>query len=116
MIVTSLGLSTGPYVDESIRGSVAGAYSLTGSDFIKPVRLIVGGCGILLLTKLGGYLFDKWTPGAPFYIIVLLNIVALIATIIVMVVEQTRSKTQFIGNDERDPLISNPDDNHEVYL
>jgi hypothetical protein len=29
-IVTSLGLSTGPYVDESIRGSVAGAYSLTG--------------------------------------------------------------------------------------
>jgi hypothetical protein len=29
-IVTSLGLSTGPYVDKSIRGSVAGAYSLTG--------------------------------------------------------------------------------------
>lgn len=29
-IVTSLGLSTGPYVNKEIRGSVAGAYSLTG--------------------------------------------------------------------------------------
>lgn len=29
-IVTSLGLSTGPYIDNEIRGSVAGAYSLTG--------------------------------------------------------------------------------------
>jgi len=31
-IVTSLGLSTGPYVNKEIRGSVAGAYSLTGSQ------------------------------------------------------------------------------------
>jgi len=34
-IVTSLGLSTGPYVDESIRGSVAGAYSLTGNLLLR---------------------------------------------------------------------------------
>jgi MFS family permease len=34
-IVTSLGLSTGPYVDENIRGSVAGAYSLTGKLVLR---------------------------------------------------------------------------------
>ena len=62
-IVTSLALSTGPYVDRRIRGSVAGAYSLTG------------GCGILLLTELGGYLFDRVSPAAPFFIMSAMNAV-----------------------------------------
>jgi hypothetical protein len=101
-IVTSLGLSTGPYVDESIRGSVAGAYSLTGCNIL--VWLIIGGCGILLLTKLGGYLFDRWTPGAPFYIMALLNAVALIAAVIVIFVDRERPKIQ-LPDGEEDPLL-----------
>jgi len=97
-IVTSLGLSTGPYVDSSIRGSVAGAYSLTG------------GCGILLLTKLGGFLFDKWTPGAPFYIMALLNVVALIASITVTIIDRNSPKIQLTDELDEEPLIQDCED------
>jgi hypothetical protein len=96
-IVTSLGLSTGPYVDASICGSVAGAYSLTG------------GCGILLLTKLGGYLFDNWTPGAPFYIMAMLNIVALISAIAVILIDRSRPKIQLSDRIDEEPLIDEND-------
>lgn len=48
-----------------LKGSIAGLYSL------------VGGAGILLLTKLGGYLFDKVSPGAPFYMMALFNAILL---------------------------------------
>ncbi|KZF24988.1 MFS general substrate transporter [Xylona heveae TC161] len=44
-----------------LKGSIAGTYSL------------VGGAGILLLTKLGGFLFDKVTPGAPFFMLAIFN-------------------------------------------
>jgi hypothetical protein len=40
-----------------LKGSIAGVYSLAG------------GAGILLLTKLGGYLFDNLATGAPFYML-----------------------------------------------
>ena len=40
-----------------LKGSIAGIYSLTG------------GAGILLLTKLGGFLFDRASTGAPFYML-----------------------------------------------
>ena len=71
--------------------------------------LIVGGCGILLLTKLGGYLFDIWTAGAPFYIMALLNIIALVVAIIVILIDRTGPKRHL--NHEEDPLLSIPDDN-----
>lgn len=45
----------------SLKGAIAGIYSL------------FGGAGILLLTKLGGYLFDSLSFGAPFYIMAVFN-------------------------------------------
>ncbi|KAI9740658.1 MAG: hypothetical protein M1818_004622 [Claussenomyces sp. TS43310] len=44
-----------------LKGSIAGVYSLSG------------GAAILLLTKLGGYLFDSLSPGAPFYMMAIFN-------------------------------------------
>ncbi|KAL2022551.1 hypothetical protein VTK56DRAFT_5158 [Thermocarpiscus australiensis] len=52
-----------------LKGSVAGVYSWCG------------GAAILLLTKLGGYLFDSWSPGAPFYLMAIFNGVLLLASI-----------------------------------
>ncbi|KAI9724822.1 MAG: hypothetical protein M1812_000098 [Candelaria pacifica] len=52
-----------------LKGSIAGVYSLTG------------GAGILLLTKLGGYLFDKLSPGAPFYMLAIFNGILLVVGI-----------------------------------
>lgn len=44
-----------------LKGSIAGMYSL------------YGGAGILLLTKLGGLLFDVLSAGVPFYIMAIFN-------------------------------------------
>lgn len=52
-----------------LKGSIAGVYSLCG------------GAAILLLTKLGGYLFDQVSTGAPFYMMALFNGALLIVTV-----------------------------------
>ena len=52
-----------------LKGSIAGIYSLGG------------GAGILLLTKLGGYLFDRVGHGAPFYLMALFNMVLFAAAL-----------------------------------
>ncbi|CAK7268347.1 hypothetical protein SEPCBS119000_003015 [Sporothrix epigloea] len=52
-----------------LKGSIAGVYSWCG------------GAGILLLTKLGGYLFDHWSWGAPFYMMAIFNAVLLLASL-----------------------------------
>ncbi|RKF73323.1 putative major facilitator superfamily transporter [Golovinomyces cichoracearum] len=49
-----------------LKGSIAGVYSL------------FGGAAIITLTKLGGYLFDKLSIGAPFYIMAIFNSILLI--------------------------------------
>lgn len=49
-----------------LKGSIAGVYSL------------YGGAGILLLTKLGGYLFDVVSSGTPFYIMAAFNGILLV--------------------------------------
>ncbi|TVY93035.1 hypothetical protein LAWI1_G001635 [Lachnellula willkommii] len=52
-----------------LKGSIAGVYSLSG------------GAAILLLTKLGGALFDSLSPGAPFYMMAIFNAVLLVVGI-----------------------------------
>ncbi|KAL3479034.1 major facilitator superfamily domain-containing protein [Aspergillus californicus] len=54
----------------SLKGSIAGVYSL------------FGGAGILLLTKLGGLLFDDLSSSAPFYIMAGFNSVLVIVGIV----------------------------------
>lgn len=51
----------------SLKGSIAGVYSF------------YGGAAILILTKLGGSLFDSASYGAPFYIMAVFNAVLLTA-------------------------------------
>lgn len=60
------------------RGSIAGVYSLAG------------GAGILLLTKLGGYSFDRVSRAAPFYLLALFNALLLIACIACGILESIR--------------------------
>jgi hypothetical protein len=54
-----------------MKGSIAGTYSL------------LGGFGILLLTKAGGALFDNTGPGSPFYMMAAFNAVLLLVGIFV---------------------------------
>ncbi|KFY51565.1 hypothetical protein V497_09041 [Pseudogymnoascus sp. VKM F-4516 (FW-969)] len=53
-----------------LKGSIAGVYSLSGA------------AAILLLTKLGGYLFDEVAAGAPFYMMALFNGVLLVVGVV----------------------------------
>ncbi|KAF4302358.1 mfs transporter [Botryosphaeria dothidea] len=52
-----------------LKGSIAGVYSLAG------------GAGILVLTKLGGLMFDKLDAGAPFFVMAGFNAILLVATV-----------------------------------
>ena len=63
-----------------LRGSIAGVYSL------------YGGAGILLLTKLGGFLFDT-DAGSPFYLMAAFNAVLFAAGIVCGLVKKARSVT-----------------------
>lgn len=53
--------TSGPQSHNHIKGSIAGTYSL------------LGGFGILILTKAGGALFDSSGPGSPFYMMAAFN-------------------------------------------
>ncbi|KFY17914.1 hypothetical protein V492_00294 [Pseudogymnoascus sp. VKM F-4246] len=53
-----------------LKGSIAGVYSLSGA------------AAILLLTKLGGYLFDVVAAGAPFYMMAIFNGVLLVVGVV----------------------------------
>ncbi len=73
--VSALSAAAAPAVAERaatrirLKGSIAGVYSW------------YGGAAILLLTKLGGYLFDHWSRGAPFYMMAVFNALLLVASL-----------------------------------
>ena len=56
-----------------LNGSIAGVYSFSG------------GAGILILTKLGGSLFDSWTPAAPLFLMAIINVILFIVTLILSI-------------------------------
>ncbi|KAL8755737.1 MAG: hypothetical protein Q9184_004706 [Pyrenodesmia sp. 2 TL-2023] len=54
---------------EDLKGAIAGVYSFFGS------------LAILVLTKLGGLLFDRLGPGSPFYLLAFFNTALLLAVV-----------------------------------
>jgi hypothetical protein len=87
--VVNDGSETAPLVGVTIpasrshlKGSIAGVYSLSG------------GAAILLLTKLGGYLFDSLSPGAPFYMMSLFNAILLVVGIGAGVYREVRTRNK----------------------
>lgn len=65
---------------KDVRGSTSGFFGIFSS------------IGIIIATRLGGYLFDKWTPGAPFFIFGILNIVTSLTGLIVFFVSRHMEK------------------------
>ena len=63
-----------------LKGSIAGLYSL------------YGGAGILILTKLGGALFDSLSFGSPFYIMAIFNGILLAACLVAAVMANRLSQ------------------------
>ncbi|XDG00753.1 hypothetical protein ABKA04_000368 [Annulohypoxylon sp. FPYF3050] len=63
-----------------LKGSIAGVYSWCG------------GAAILLLTKLGGYMFDAVSPGAPFYMMAGFNGALLVASLAIGLTSSRRGE------------------------
>ena len=63
-----------------LKGSIAGVYSWCG------------GAAILLLTKLGGWLFDVWDTGAPFYLMAVFNALLLVAVVGIDLAQAARKR------------------------
>lgn len=75
-----------------LKGSIAGVYSWCG------------GAAILLLTKLGGWLFDVWSTGAPFYLMAIFNGLLLLAVVGIDVghaARKRRSRTEGVIPERR---------------
>ena len=70
-VITS-GVLIAQQTPERIRGSVIGIFNLSGA------------VGILVASKLGGYLFDNWQPAGPF---VLFGVLALVVLVWAMLVK-----------------------------
>ncbi|KAG0228500.1 hypothetical protein BGW42_002124 [Actinomortierella wolfii] len=66
VIVTGMVLVNGPFIDPRMRGSVAGVFSFFGS------------VSIMIMGRLGGYLFDVWMPGAPFVLLGIVHIIIML--------------------------------------
>ncbi|PNS21445.1 hypothetical protein CAC42_1224 [Sphaceloma murrayae] len=84
-----------------LKGTIAGVYSLAG------------GAAILVLTKLGGRLFDTTSVGAPFYLMAGFNAALLIAALAIeggTVVRKATQTTEDEGHDaQRDASVDRRD-------
>ncbi|RLO08632.1 hypothetical protein DYB28_011479 [Aphanomyces astaci] len=72
IIVSSLSVVTSKAIPSHLRGAISGAYSISGT------------VGIMVASKLGGYLFDVWQPTAPFFIMAAGNLIAVVVAIVVI--------------------------------
>ncbi|KAI7901602.1 major facilitator superfamily domain-containing protein [Cokeromyces recurvatus] len=57
MIISGMAMVAGDYCDPNDHAAVSATYSF------------IGAIGIIILSKLGGLLFDKWMKGAPFLLL-----------------------------------------------
>ena len=71
-----------------VKGSIAGIYNLTG------------GLGILLLTKVGGLLFDKLSDSAPFIMLAAFNVILLSACVL-QIISSKRILANFWANSKQ---------------
>jgi sugar phosphate permease len=61
---------------EGVRGSVSGFFGICAS------------VGILVATKLGGYMFDAWTESSPFLLFAIFNGFTLIFSLVLIIVRR----------------------------
>ena len=71
-----IGETTSQVSRTHLKGSIAGVYSL------------FGGAAILLLTKVGGSLFDSLSTGAPFYMMAVFNAILLVVGTAVVIYQE----------------------------
>ena len=84
MIISGMAMVAGKHVDRKDNAAVSACYSF------------IGAIGIIILSKVGGVLFDKWMKGAPFLLLGIGHALVCIMSIIVYlqqaIIERTRKR------------------------
>ena len=94
MVVGSLSLVTSDAVPKHIRGSVAG------------ISTFCGALGILISTKLGGYLFDEWTESAPFFLIAVGHAISTFVALIIIISDVLKTRKAVSESGSQDSFLS----------
>jgi MFS family permease len=76
MIISGMAMLNGPYVPPELRGSISGTYSF------------IGAFGIIIISKVGGVLFDKWMKGAPFLLLGIGHCLVSVFSIVVLLLNK----------------------------
>ncbi|CAO3662594.1 unnamed protein product [Umbelopsis ramanniana] len=88
MIISGMAMLNGPYVPPELRGSISGTYSF------------IGAFGIIIISKLGGVLFDKWMKGAPFLLLGIGHCLVSVFSIVVLLLNKRLERTDRLKEEQ----------------
>ncbi|KAH8550515.1 major facilitator superfamily domain-containing protein [Umbelopsis sp. PMI_123] len=80
MMVSGMALLNGPSIPQELRGSISGTYSF------------IGAFGVIIMSKIGGVLFDKWMKGAPFLLLGIGHCLVSLFAIVVLSLNKRRER------------------------
>ncbi|KAF9899692.1 hypothetical protein BX616_002892 [Lobosporangium transversale] len=103
MIVTGMTLLNGTYTEPKYRGSVAGVFSFCGA------------LSIMIMGRLGGYLFDAWMRGAPFVLMGIAHAVIALFSIYVRIVSPRLEREDREKMEREKALGGDPDSHKDPY-
>ncbi|KAI9472292.1 MAG: major facilitator superfamily domain-containing protein [Benjaminiella poitrasii] len=98
MIISGMAMVAGDYSDPRDHAAISATYSF------------IGAIGIIILSKVGGVLFDKWMKGAPFLLLGIGHGIMCVMSIAIYsyrVIIEFRAKRRKLRNENLNAYISN---------
>jgi MFS family permease len=87
MIISGMAMVAGDYVDRNDNAAISATYSF------------IGAVGIIIVSKVGGVLFDRWMKGAPFLLLGIGHVLIFLMSIAVYIhrfIVERRQKKQLL--------------------
>lgn len=97
MIISGMAMVAGNFIDRKDHAAISATYSF------------IGAVGIIIISKLGGVLFDKWMKGAPFLLLGIGHCIIAVGSVFVYFHRffiERREKRRLLSNQEVPNYIS----------
>ncbi|KAM3587128.1 hypothetical protein VKS41_002169 [Umbelopsis sp. WA50703] len=99
MIISGMAMLNGRYVPQDLRGSISGTYSF------------IGALGIIVISKIGGVLFDKWMKGGPFLLLGIGHCLVSVFSVVVLLMNKRLERKDRLQEErereqEQDQMVS----------
>ncbi|OAD00251.1 hypothetical protein MUCCIDRAFT_157005 [Mucor lusitanicus CBS 277.49] len=95
MIISGMAMVAGNYIKREEHAAISATYSF------------IGALGIIVVSKVGGVLFDDWMKGAPFLLLGIGHCLIMLMSVIVygsrLISERKQKKQQQLFNKEANP-------------